>query len=101
MIPFIPAALATEAHCLQSMAVGLKSSAFSLPLPHSAPVKVFGPKWMNILYSICCHSTEVDEPLFSRNGTNFGLVMDLTHGVVRLAPGNPCESAFEEISIEG
>lgn len=51
--------------------------------------------------SICCHSTEVDEPLFSRNGTNFGLVMDLTHGVVRLAPGNPCESAFEEISIEG
>lgn len=51
--------------------------------------------------SICCHSTETGEPLFSQNGTNFGLVMDLTHGTVRLAPGNPCESAFADISIEG
>ncbi len=50
--------------------------------------------------SICCHSTEVDEPLFSRNGTNFGLVMDLTHGIVRLAYGNPCESEFVTIPME-
>lgn len=50
--------------------------------------------------SICCHSTDVDEPLFSRNGTNFGLVMDLTDGVVRLAYGNPCQSEFVTIPIE-
>ncbi|MBR4991355.1 MAG: hypothetical protein IKY86_00005, partial [Clostridia bacterium] len=51
--------------------------------------------------SICCHCTETDQPLFSQNATNFGLVMDLTHGIVRLAPGNPCESNFADISIEG
>ena len=50
--------------------------------------------------SICCHSTETGEPLFSQNGTNFGLVMDLTHGTVRLAYGNPCESEFVTIPIE-
>ena len=49
--------------------------------------------------SICSHSTDVDEPPFSRNGTDFGLVMDLTDGLVRLAYGNPCQSEFVTIPI--
>ena len=34
-----------------STVVGLKAAAFSLPLPHSTPVNVFGPKCMNPMNS--------------------------------------------------
>ncbi len=49
--------------------------------------------------SICAHASDLKRPLLEQNGTNFGLVMDLTHGIVRLAAGNPCETTFTEISI--
>ncbi len=50
--------------------------------------------------SICAHAVHTERPLLEQNGTNFGLLMDLTHGIVRLAAGNPCETPFTQISIE-
>ena len=57
IIPFIPAAAAVAAHCRQSSCDGWKRSSGSEPVPHSNPLKVFGPKWQNMFISICCHSS--------------------------------------------
>lgn len=51
--------------------------------------------------SICSHPTgAADAPDISQNATNFGLIMDLTHGFALLATGNPCESPYEILSVE-
>ena len=55
--PLKPAARAVAVHWRQSMSVGLKMSSVSVPSPHSAPVKVLGPKWQNMFISICCQAT--------------------------------------------
>lgn len=50
--------------------------------------------------SICAHpSAKAEEPDIAKGSTNFGLVMDLTHGIVRLACGNPCTEPFRQITI--
>src|SRR5680860_415395 len=46
MMPFIPASLATCAHCLASSVEGLNCSGDSPPVPHSMFVNVFILKWM-------------------------------------------------------
>ena len=49
------AAAAVAAHCAALRAVGLKTVGDSRPVPHSESVKVLGPKWRNIITSLCCH----------------------------------------------
>lgn len=49
-------------------------------------------------YSICTHENMKDA-FVDRDATNFSVIMDLSEGCMYLAPGNPCESEFEKISI--
>ena len=48
--------------------------------------------------SICDHENMKD-PLVKRDATNFAIIMDLTENCIYLAPGNPCENAFEKYSV--
>jgi len=49
--------------------------------------------------SICAHTSMPPPLTVAHGGTNFGLVMDLTHGEAWLAPGNPCENEFVKITV--
>ena len=48
--------------------------------------------------SICDHE-DPKYPLVKRDATNFSIIMDLTGNCMYLAPGNPCENAFEKYYI--
>ena len=48
--------------------------------------------------SICDHE-DMRDPLVKRDATNFAVIMDLTGDCMYLAPGNPCENAFEKYYI--
>ena len=48
--------------------------------------------------SICDHE-DLKAPLVKRDATNFAIIMDLTENCIYLAPGNPCENAFEKYSV--
>lgn len=48
--------------------------------------------------SICDHE-DMKDPLVKRDATNFAVIMDLTGNCMYLAPGNPCENAFEKYYI--
>lgn len=45
--------------------------------------------------SICDHENPKD-PVVKRDATNFAVIMDLSENCMYLAPGNPCENAFEK-----
>ncbi len=49
--------------------------------------------------SLCAHSSLPLPVTIEHGATNFGLVMDLTHNEVWLAPGNPCENPFVKIEF--
>ena len=49
--------------------------------------------------SICDHSAMHLAQTNDDSATNFGLVMNLTHNEVWLAPGNPCENPFVKIPL--
>lgn len=51
----MPASAAVLTHWLASSRAGLKMAGLSRPVPHSESVKVFTPKWRNIMSSLCCH----------------------------------------------
>ena len=48
--------------------------------------------------SICDHEN-LKDPVVKRDATNFGVIMDLSGNCMYLAPGNPCENAFEKYYI--
>ena len=48
--------------------------------------------------SLCDHENMNDRPE-NRSATNFAVIMDLTENCMHLAPGNPCENAFEKYYI--
>ena len=48
--------------------------------------------------SICDHEN-MNDPVENRSATNFAVIMDLTENCMYLAPGNPCENAFEKYYI--
>lgn len=48
--------------------------------------------------SICDHEN-LNDPVVKRDATNFAVIMDLTDNCMYLAPGNPCENAFEKYVI--
>ena len=49
--------------------------------------------------SLCAHPTLPPPVSINHGSTNFGLVMDLTHNEVWLAPGNPCENPFVKLTV--
>ena len=49
--------------------------------------------------SICDHSAMLFSQTHEDSATNFGLIMELTHNEVWLAPGNPCENPFVKIPL--
>lgn len=48
--------------------------------------------------AICTHEYMKDAPVM-RDATNFAIIMDLTDNCIYLAPGNPCENAFEKYDV--
>jgi len=52
--------------------------------------------------SVCAHPHPDTPPedLKMAGATNCAFVADLTHGIVRFAMGNPCESKFRTLSVE-
>jgi len=48
--------------------------------------------------SICDHEN-LKDPVVKRDATNFAVIMDLSESCMYLAPGNPCENAFEKYYI--
>ena len=52
--------------------------------------------------SVCAHPHPDTPPerLDAAGATNYAFIADLTHGIVRFAMGNPCESTYRNVPVE-